>query len=457
MATTVNCEDVREPAVHGEPVIRRKEPILLKGHPGGSLSYLMNWMGYAAVVTGYLVSLLTASHLTFAGAFWLTAGNVLWLALYTIIVTGKVSDRWYLLLIAGLTAAAVLVVLASLLSGGLDWLLPVLMIGVISGIFPWRWSLFASLAMWLFTSAVIYLHDNPYAFTRLDGNRLQGPISLLPAFVFPFCFALIVRQHQLERERAETLLAQLNDAHRQLLAHASEAEDLAIAHERNRMAREIHDTLGHYLTVLAVQLETAIKLEERTDARLRDDLVEARGIVAKCLAEVRHSVAALRPTDLMATSLPEALRRLVAESEAQLPDTTVTLDIEGPVERLAPETHTALYRCAQEALTNIRKHAAASNVLVRLRVSPSLDDGAGHVELTVLDNGRGTDAGPQATDAHQRGFGLLGMRERIALLGGDVSSGAEPGRGWRVEVQIPLEASAFETRPGAALPVLVEG
>jgi signal transduction histidine kinase len=457
VATTVKREDVCEPAPHGQRVTRRMEPILLKGHPGGSLSYLMNWMGFAAVVTGYFVTLLTASHLTFAGVFWLTAGNVLWLALYTYMITRKITDRTYLLLLAAMTAVALLVVLASLLSGGLDWLLPVLMIGVISGVFPWRWSLFASLAMWLFTSAVIYFHNNPYAFTRLDGNSLQGPISLLPAFVFPFCFALIVRQHQVERERAETLLAQLNDAHRQLLAHASEAEDLAIAHERNRMAREIHDTLGHYLTVLAVQLETAIKLEERTDARLRDDLVEARGIVAQCLAEVRHSVAALRPTDLTATSLPEALRRLVAESEARLPDTIVTLDIEGPVEQLAPETHTALYRCAQEALTNVRKHAAASNVLVRLRVSPSPDDGAGRVELTVLDNGRGADAGPQAADAHQRGFGLLGMRERLALLGGDVSSGAEPGRGWRVEVQIPLGAGTGEARPGAPLPALVEG
>ena len=82
------------------------------------------------------------------------------------------------------------------------------------------------------------------------------------------------------------------------------------------MAREIHDTLGHYLTILAVQLETALKMEELGDARLHAELVEARRAAAECLAEVRRSVAALRPADLTALSLPDALARLVSEYEA---------------------------------------------------------------------------------------------------------------------------------------------
>src|SRR5581483_5191239 len=93
----------------------------------------------------------------------------------------------------------------------------------------------------------------------------------------------------------------------------------------------------------------------------------------------------------------------------------------------------ALYRCAQEALTNIRKHAHATKVLLRLSTS---DEPEGQVELTVLDNGQGS------TPLHEQkasGFGLLGMRERVALLGGTLRAGPESGHGWRIEVMLPLK------------------
>jgi signal transduction histidine kinase len=149
------------------------------------------------------------------------------------------------------------------------------------------------------------------------------------------------------------------------------------------MAREIHDTLGHYLTILAVKLETATRLEEHGDPRLAEELREARRIASECLAEVRHSVTALRPADPTAASLARALGQLVREFEAAAPDVEVTLDLEGDIECIAPEVRLALYRCAQEALTNVRKHAQASNVLLRVRTTDDV------VELTVLDNGLG--------------------------------------------------------------------
>src|SRR5262249_23727022 len=207
-----------------------------------------------------------------------------------------------------------------------------------------------------------------------------------------------------------------------LQAYANEVEELAVTRERNRMAREIHDTLGHYLTLLAVQLETATKLHERCDPRLRDELAEARRVASECLAEVRRSVAALRPADPTAVSLTAALERLAAELEAVAPETEVVLDLEGPAQELPPELRLALYRCVQESLTNIRKHAQATKVLVRLRVDMA------QAELVVLDNGIGAES---SADGHEPGFGLLGMRERIALLCGTAKSTPEPGRGWR--------------------------
>jgi signal transduction histidine kinase len=224
-------------------------------------------------------------------------------------------------------------------------------------------------------------------------------------------------------------VVELEAAQRQLRAYAAESEELAVTRERNRMAREIHDTLGHYLTILAVQLETALKMEEHGDARLYSELVKARHAAAECLAEVRRSVSALRPADLTTLTLPAALTRLVAECEALDPTIEVALDIEGADDALNLEQRLALYRCAQEALTNVRKHAAATKALIRLRVDERLAD------LTILDNGRGAE---ESAHVNSPGFGLLGIRERIALLGGSASAQREPDKGWRVQVTLPL-------------------
>ncbi|HEU5347985.1 MAG TPA: sensor histidine kinase, partial [Ktedonobacterales bacterium] len=266
----------------------------------------------------------------------------------------------------------------------------------------------------------------------------QDLISLVAAFLYAFTFPLFMRQQWQQRTRAEALVAQLEVAQGQLRAHADQVEELAISRERNRMAREIHDTLGHYLTILAVQLETALKLEEHNDLRLHEELVEARRVAAECLAEVRQSVSALRPTDLTRLTLTEALARLAREFESVLPETEIVLDAEGDVDMLAPELRVTLYRCAQEALTNVRKHAQATKVLVRLRVDN------GQAELTILDNGQHT---AEDTRETLSGFGLQGIRERIALVGGSVSAGAEPGGGWRVEATLPVEPA--EQRPHA--------
>jgi signal transduction histidine kinase len=246
---------------------------------------------------------------------------------------------------------------------------------------------------------------------------------------------VVLQRQQGLRARAEALTAEvsaakaeLEEANAQLRRFSQQVEELTVTRERNRMAREIHDTLGHYLTILAVKLETATQLEARADPRLRAELGEARRVASECLNEVRRSVTALRPADPTAASLEEALRRLVREFVAAAPDVEVALDVEGPAQELAPELRVALYRCAQEVLTNVRKHARATNVLLRVRVDPRA------VELTALDNGVGSAAAAGA----RTGFGLVGMRERIALLGGTITAAAEPEHGWRVELRVPL-------------------
>ncbi len=209
-------------------------------------------------------------------------------------------------------------------------------------------------------------------------------------------------------------------------------EELSVIRERNRIAREIHDTLGHALTLLSVQLETATQFEARGDPGLHEDLLQARQVSKACLREVRHSVEVLRPDDASAGTLQEQLRKLVAEFETTCPETRITLDLEEATHPLHPEVCLTLYRCTPEALTNIRKHAHATKVLLRLSTS---DREVRQVELTVLDNGQGC-----VPEYEQRasGFGLLGMRERVALLDGTLQAGPQPRHGWRVEVALPL-------------------
>jgi signal transduction histidine kinase len=123
----------------------------------------------------------------------------------------------------------------------------------------------------------------------------------------------------------------------------------------------------------------------RGDPRLHEKLLQARQVTKACLTDVRHSVEALRPDEASTGSLQEQLRRLVEECETTCPQTRITLDLEEATHPLSPELCLTLYRCAQEALTNIRKHARANKVLLRLSTS---DKEGRQVELTVLDNGQ---------------------------------------------------------------------
>jgi len=253
---------------------------------------------------------------------------------------------------------------------------------------------------------------------------------LLPyggGFVFFIAVSVSLIQQQQERERAERLLAELEAAHRQLQAYAVQVEALAVAEERNRLAREIHDSVGHYLTTITVQLEAAGKLVAARPEQAAAAIATAQGLAREGLAEVRRSVAALRASPLDMASLGEAIGE-VAENLCASGITT-TFTIEGEVRPLPIQARMALYRAAQEGLTNVRKHANASAAQVTLTYEPE------RVALTISDNGtgqRGEEAG---------GFGLLGLRERVALLGGSLEAGDCPEGGFRLRVMVPVGGS----------------
>jgi signal transduction histidine kinase len=235
------------------------------------------------------------------------------------------------------------------------------------------------------------------------------------------------------RRRLEGLYAELRAAHEELAALHQRAREAAVAEERNRLAREIHDTLAHYLTVVNVQLEAAEKLASDQPTRSLDAVGRARRLTLQCLQEVRRSVGALRAETIEELALPGALAKLAREF-GESTGIDVSLDL-GNVEtlHLTPEAAQALYRTVQEALTNVQRHAHASHARVTL-AAPN-----GVVTLRVEDDGVGPSTG---NGDEGGGFGLIGLRERVALLGGRLDFGPGQHAGACLMVTLPVEAGS---------------
>jgi signal transduction histidine kinase len=371
---------------------------------------------------------LTTERLTLVSFLLLTITYGAWLAI--VHMGGRLDERpprwWWFIGLFGLACASQYIALSST---SLAWLpiLTTMTACLLTGITPRALSLLAAGGLWLSSSLAFALN--------MHGWDLSAQLTLLLSFGSFVGFSMMFRELLLAHKALEGSNAALAVAHSQLQTYSAQMEEMAAIRERNRIAREIHDTLGHSLTLLAVQLETATQFEARGDPGLHDELREAQRVAKGCLADVRHSVAALRPYNTSANSLQDGLRTLVAEFAMTCRDIAIELDLDEATRPLGPEISMTLYRCAQEALTNIRKHARATKVLVSLSTS---DEPTSQVELTVLDNGQGAADRNEAHEAQTAGYGLVGMRERVALLGGTVIAGPGPARGWRVEVVIPL-------------------
>jgi len=204
----------------------------------------------------------------------------------------------------------------------------------------------------------------------------------------------------------------------------------AAAVRRRRIARELHDEAGQALTALIVNLEMA---EQSGQAVEPQRLARLRGIAEGTLAELRRLIYDLRPTILDDLGLAAAVRSYVKE-HVEPQGLEVAMNITGAGGRLPRHVETAVFRIAQEALTNILKHAGARRARIEVSVTPR------HVRVVIADDGRGFDLSAVAT-RRDAGMGLLGMRERAELLGGALQLESRDGSGTRVEAVIPVELS----------------
>ncbi|MDQ3567426.1 MAG: GAF domain-containing sensor histidine kinase [Actinomycetota bacterium] len=198
--------------------------------------------------------------------------------------------------------------------------------------------------------------------------------------------------------------------------------------ERNRLAREIHDTLAQGLTAAALQLESADALLDSGSGKVRKPLRRALSLMRSNLEEARRSVLDLRAAPLEGRPLSGALKVLVERWRAQT-GTEARYEAVNGGRPLPPRVEAALYRVCQEALTNVASHADAARVTVRL-VSTLAE-----VRLSVEDDGRGFDVSETSADRH----GLIGMEERIQILGGILDVTSIPGDGTKILASLPLE------------------
>ncbi len=281
---------------------------------------------------------------------------------------------------------------------------------------PRRWMLGFCATLLLVTAV-------PVAFRFGPEVGIRSGIFNLVGITFVVYFTQLAVGEQKARAEVERLAAELKEANHRLREYAAQVEELATSAERNRVAREIHDSLGHYLTGINIQLEAARAVFKSEGARALDGMRKAQMLAQDGLTEVRRSVAALRDSPTYSRPLAEALTALVEECRAAGIETEFI--VRGLPRSLEAQNELTLYRTAQEGLTNIRKHARAAHARLTLDYENERS-----VRLFVEDDGTGN-------VQHGEGFGLLGLRERAQLLGGRVLIHNDAGRGFTLELELP--------------------
>lgn len=238
-------------------------------------------------------------------------------------------------------------------------------------------------------------------------------------FLAAIIFVAVFTQLMVNEQHARLELAA---AHQKLREYAAQVEELAVVQERNRLAREIHDGLGHYLTAINIQIKAAQALTEQDPQNMKTALADAQTLTQEALADVRRSITSLRADPTTSRPLTETLGGLLKDVGAS--GMGVDFQVRGTARRLAPQIEFTLYRLAQEGLTNIRKHAQATQASLQLEYQI---DG---VRLILEDNGQGA-------EQTEGGFGLMGVRERVELMHGTLNVQTAPGQGFRLEAKLP--------------------
>lgn len=297
------------------------------------------------------------------------------------------------------------------------------LVGIASGILPTVWQKAVAIAAYLGAAIFIFI-------LITGGDAFWGwAWTAIPLTLFVVVYVVLYTRQIEARERVQALLDELETAHHQLAEYAAQVEDLTLANERQRMARELHDTLTQGVAGLILQLEAV-------NAHLTsDNSVRAQEIVQQALARARETLAESRRVidDLRAEASSSDLADVIRQEVDRFTSATgIPCEIDLAIPRAFPETTCDhIIRIIAEGLTNIARHAQASQVRMRVAIG-----NAGDLEIALRDDGIGFD--PTETATCSGHYGLLGMRERARLAGGTVEVQSVVGEGTTVHLVLPL-------------------
>lgn len=333
---------------------------------------------------------------------------------------GVMSGRRALLYFGAQTLLLLLLVLRY--DASFAWITLTLLYQIIGGVAKRHWPLaFAGLALVLLVGLLPITGAEPMDFGGILGIVLLIVVNVGVALMFRLLFT---QRHQLQASVSE-----LQHAHAELAASAAQAEELAVLRERTRLARAMHDNIGHALVVMNVKLEAAQLLYARDPARGESELAATRALIRATMTELRHSLADLRAPVAAHDDLPSALHCLAKDVQSRS-GIQVTCHAAMHGAALPPATREALWYVAREALANVEKHAAAASATIALEAQP------GGCLLRVLDDGSGVS---QADLSRPQHYGILGMRERIEALGGTLRVQRCAGGGTLVEARVEID------------------
>ena len=303
-------------------------------------------------------------------------------------------------------------------------------------------------AFWLLPQRAAFLLTGVFVLlasgSLIDGFGLQEGIGYALTYTAVFCFVMIVcimtlRAEQAQ-EKSQALLAELRTAHIKLQAYAEQVEDLATAQERNRLARELHDSVTQTIFSMTLTAQATRILLNRDPTRVAGQLDHLQSLAQSALTEMRMLIQQ-HPCSVAEEGLTAALRRHATERQAK-DGLQVDLQIRGS-KRLPQKTEEALFRVIQEALNNVVKHAQTDRAVVTLY----LDDNP--IQVMIDDQGVGFDPGrlrekdSQASETTH--FGLSSMAERIKALGGKLVIDSKAGLGTHIRVEnIRVEEQEYE-------------
>lgn len=382
---------------------------------GGQLLLGVAYLTVAAIYIAYLVNM--AGHLDFPTLIVISALFALFaLSIFVYLQTFKYFWKRLVVVLLQIVLVSVIIVV-----GGGNDSLSILYFIIIPMIFL-AFNFFLSIGLLLLSLCIMFLSN----LAMVGLSEALG--NLLPyggGFVFFAAVSTALVQQQKEQQRTGLLLNEVEQAHQKLRIYAAQVEALAVAEERNRIARDIHDSLGHYLTAMTMQLQAAAKLVEMHPKRALATIIKVENMARDSLAEVRRAVAALRASPVDTLPLNEAINGLIKNLDEN--GIMAVFEINGEPHILPIQVKTALYRAAQEGITNVSKHANASSVIIRLIYKQEYTD------LEIIDNGIG-----QRSES-KVGYGLMGLRERLNLLGGSVEAGSKPDGGFHLVVTVPSE------------------